>query len=99
MYYIDSQQKVLKELHKYLNVFTYHSTTSHAYAYLHAYLDCDCIFSGFHQTLLHIFSQVFKPYEQSAFNYDPGALEFQHARQIKQRQKVKRRSSLKTNAV
>jgi len=31
--------------------------------------------------------------------YDADALEFQHAREIKQRQKVKRKSSLKTYKV
>ena len=40
--------------------------------------------------------QVMRQYEQSPVSYDAEALEFQHAREIKQRQKVKRRSSLKT---
>ena len=40
--------------------------------------------------------QLMRQYEQSPVSYDADALEFQHARELKQRQKVKRRSSLKT---
>jgi len=40
-----------------------------------------------------------RQYEQSPVKYDADALEFQHAREIKQRQKVKRKSSLKTYKV
>jgi len=40
-----------------------------------------------------------RQYEQSPVKYDVEALEFQHAREIKQRQKAKRRSSLKTYKV
>ena len=43
--------------------------------------------------------QLMRQYEQSPVSYDADALEFQHARDIKQRQKVKRRSSLKTYKV
>jgi len=43
--------------------------------------------------------QLIRQYEQSPVKYDVDALEFQHAREIKQRQKVKRRSSLKTYKV
>jgi len=43
--------------------------------------------------------QLIRQYEQSPVKYDADALEFQHAREIKQRQKVKRRSSLKTYKV
>jgi len=44
-------------------------------------------------------TQLMRQYEQSPVKYDADALEFKHAREIKQRQKVKRKSSLKTYKV
>jgi len=52
-----------------------------------AWFDC-----GVCETVL----QLIRQYEQSPVSYDADALEFQHARDLKQRQKVKRKSSLKT---
>ena len=43
--------------------------------------------------------QLMRQYEQSPVKYDADALEFKHARELKQQQKVKRRSSLKTYKV